>query len=211
MAQSGDAVRTGVIASLARPGGNITGMTLNSIEQVVRRLQLVRDFSAEWTRVAALCSASPAHRQQLAGMEAAAPTLGIALQPLPNRSPDEVKGSLQAAVDGKAQVIFTMEDPLIEGARQLIVGFAMQRKIPVVGEFRPMVMAGALLSYSPNQVDMWRRAADYVDKILKGAKAADLPVEQPNRFELLINRKTAKQLALEVPARMIALADEVIE
>jgi len=212
MASSGDAVGTGLVASLARPGGNLTGLTLVSTEQVLRRLQLVRDLSKELVRVAALYSGRAlGHPLQIKAMEQAAPALGMVLQSFPNITADDVDKSLQAAVQANAQVIFTMEDPVIESHRERIVGFAMRQRLPVIGEFKPMAMAGALMSYSPNTVDMWRRTGAYVDKLLKGATAADLPVEQPTRFELVINLKTANALGLTVPPTLLATADEVIE
>lgn len=212
MTQSGDAVVAGLVASLARPGGNITGLTLVATDQIARRLQLVRDLSKDWRRVAALFSSVAAtHRAQIRALDQAAPALGIEVQSFPNLSADDVTQSLRAAVEGKAQVIFTLDDPVIESHREQIVGFALSQRLPVIAEFKPMVTAGALLSYSPNTTDMWRRSAVYVDKILKGAKAADLPVEQPTRFELIINLKTAKTLGLEIPPTLLATADEVIE
>ena len=212
MAQAGDAVGTGLVASLARPGGNVTGMTLVATEMVVKRLQLVRDFSKDWVRVAALFNGnSPAHRLQISAMEQAAPALGFVLQSFPSTSADDVDQSLRAAVQGGAQVIFTLDNPVIESHRERIVGFAMRQRLPVIAENRPMLMAGALMSYNANPVDLWRRAAAHVDKILKGAKPADLPVEQPTRFELIINLRTAKALGLDVPPMLLALADEVIE
>ena len=209
---SGDAVGTGLVASLARPGGNITGLTLIATETVVKRLQLVKNFSKDWIRVAALFDGnSPAHRLQISALEQAAPALGFVLQSFPNTSANDLDDSLQAAVKANAQVIFTLDGPLMETHRERIVGFAMRQRLPVIAENRPMLMAGALMSYNPNSIDMWRRAAAYVDKILKGAKPADLPVEQPTKFEFVINLKTAKALGLDIPPTLLALADEVIE
>jgi putative ABC transport system substrate-binding protein len=212
MATVGDAVGTGVVASLARPGGNITGLTLIATETVVKRLQLVRNFSKDWIRIAAFFDGNtPAHRLQIKAMEQAAPALGFALQSFPNTSADDVDNNLQATVKANAQVIFTLDTPLIESHRERIVGFAMRQRLPVIAENRPMLMAGALMSYSANQVEMWRRAGAYVDKILKGEKPADLPVEQPTRFEFVINLKTGKALGLDVPPSLLAIPDEVIE
>jgi putative tryptophan/tyrosine transport system substrate-binding protein len=212
MALAGDAVGIGLVASLARPGGNITGLTSIATETVVKRLQLVKDFSKDWIRVAALFDGNaPAHRLQIKAMEQAAPALGFALQSFPNTSADDVDNNLQSAVKANAQVIFSLDGPLLESHRERIVGFAMRQRLPVIAENRPMLMAGALMSYSANQVEMWRRAGAYVDKILKGAKPADLPVEQPTRFEFVINLKTVKALGLDVPPMLLALTDDVIE
>jgi putative ABC transport system substrate-binding protein len=212
MAQSGDAVGSGFVASLARPGGNVTGMTLAATETVVKRLQLVKDFSKDLVRIAALFNGNASgHRLQISAMQQAAPALGFVLQSFPNSSADDVDQSLRAAAQGGGQVIFTLDDPVIESHRERIVGFAMRQRLPVIAENRPMLMAGALMSYNANTVDLWRRAAGHVDKILKGAKPADLPVEQPTRFELIINLRTAKALGLDVPPLLLALADEVVE
>jgi len=140
-----------------------------------------------------------------------APTLGISLQSLPIGNADELDASFQAAGQAEAQAVVTMDDPLIQSQRARIIAFAMGRRLPVMAEFRPISEAGGLMSYGPNHVDMWRRTATYVDKILRGVKPADLPVEGPTKFELVINLKTAKALGLEVPWRLVALADEVIE
>ena len=144
-------------------------------------------------------------------MEPAAPKLGIVLQSLPMTSRDEIDGNLRAAVQAGAQAIVTMEDPMVESARAHIVGFALQNRIPVMGEFKPMTVAGGLMSYGPNQVGMWRRSAVYVDKIFRGADPANLPIEQPIKFELIINLKTAKALDLDVPPSLLVLAEDVIE
>jgi putative ABC transport system substrate-binding protein len=144
-------------------------------------------------------------------MELAAPALGIALQSLPIGNASELDTSFQAAVQAHAQTVVTMDDPLIQSQRTRIIAFATGRRLPVMAEFRPITEAGGLMSYGPNQVDMWRRAGAYVDKILRGAKPADLPVEQPTTFELVINLKTAKALGLDVPPMLLARADEVIE
>jgi putative ABC transport system substrate-binding protein len=151
------------------------------------------------------------HRLQLQEMERANPGLGIVLQSLPIRNVDEIDAGLQAAVQANAQAIVTMDDPVVQSQRERIVAFAMRQRLPVMSEFRPATEAGALMSYGPNQIDLWRRAADYVDKILKGAKPADIPVEQPTKFELVINLKTAKALGITIQPGVLAIADEVIE
>ena len=127
------------------------------------------------------------------------------------RNAGEFDAGFETAKQANAQAMVTMDDPLIQSERARIVEFAMRQRLPVMGEFRPVPEAGGLASYGPNQIDMWRRAAIYVDKIFKGAKPADLPVEQPTKFELVINLQTAKMLGLNVPDKLVALADEVIE
>ena len=211
MASSGDAVGTGLIASLAHPGGNITGLTVVGTETVVKRLQLARNFSKDWIRVAVFFDAnSPAHRLQMTALEQAAPALGFRTHSFPSTAAD-IDNNLQTAVSANAQVIFTLDGPLTETHREGIVEFATRRRLAIIAENKPLVKAGALMSYSPNPIDLWRRAGDYVDRILKGAKAADLPVEQPTRFEFIINLKAARTLGLEIPPTLLALADEVIE
>jgi putative ABC transport system substrate-binding protein len=191
MATVGDAVGAGYVASLARPGGNITGSTLVATEQSAKRLQLIKEFSQE--------------------MERSTPALGIVIQSIPVQNAGEFDAGFRAAEQGNAQAIVTMDDPLIQSQRARIVEFATRQRVPLMAEFRPITDAGGLMSYGPNQIDLWRRAAAFVDKIFNGAKPADLPVEQPTRFELIVNLKTAKQMGITVPPSLLARADEVIE
>jgi putative ABC transport system substrate-binding protein len=212
MASVGDALGAGYVVSLARPGGNITGLTLFATDQSAKRLQLIKQISPSIVRIAVLWNGNASgHRLQIKEMEQAVPAMGIVLQSLPILNANELDATLRAAAQENAQAIVTMDDPLVQSQRVRIVEFAMGQGIPVMGEFRPVTEAGGLMSYGPNQVDMWRRAADFVDKIFKGAKPADLPVEQPTKFELVINLKTAKALGLSVPQTLLVSADEVIE
>jgi putative tryptophan/tyrosine transport system substrate-binding protein len=212
MAAHGDALGSGVIASLGRPGGNVTGQTLVATEQASKRLDLIKKMYPRLLRAAILWNGNAAgHRLQMEAMEAASPVLGITLQSRPIHNSTEIDAALQAATDAKAQVIVTMDDPMIQSNRTRIVAYAMQQRLPVVGEFRPFAEAGALMSYAPDQIELWRSAAVYIDKILRGAKPGDLPVAQPTKFELLINVRTAKAIGFEVPASVLAIADEVIE
>jgi putative ABC transport system substrate-binding protein len=212
MASAGDAVGAGYINSLAHPGGNVTGLTLVATDQSGKRLQLIKEMVPNLIRIAVLWNGNASgHRLALKEMQSATPGLGLALQSLPIQNADEIVPALQAVLQAKAQVIVTMDDPLIQSQRVHIVEFAAQNHLPVMGEFRPVVEAGGLMSYAPDQIDMWRRAAAYVDRILKGAKPADLPVEQPTKFELVINLKTAKALGLTVPQTLQVAADKVIE
>jgi putative ABC transport system substrate-binding protein len=212
MAAVGDALGGGYVASLARPGGNITGFTLVATEQSAKRLELIKEMLPSLTRAAVLWNPdATGHRMQWTEMQTAAPKLEIVLQSASVKSVDEIAVALRGAEQGSAQAIVTMEDPMIQSRRGAIAEFSIQRKIPVMGEFRSMADAGALMAYGPNQIELWRRTATYVDKIFKGAKAADLPVEQPTKFELTINLKTAKLLSVNVPPTMLGRADEVIE
>jgi ABC-type uncharacterized transport system substrate-binding protein len=212
MASVGDALGAGYVASLARPGGNVTGLTLVATDQSAKRLQLLKEVSASLDRVAVFWNANASgHRLQMQEMELAAPTLRLSLQSYPIRTAAELDAALQSASRERAQAVVTMDDPLVQSQRARIVEFATQRRLPLMSEFRVIPEAGGLISYGPNQIDMWRRAALYVDKIFKGAKPADLPVEQPTKFELVVNLKTAKAIGIEIPTTILLGADEVIE
>jgi len=212
MASVGDALGAGYVASLAHPGGNITGVTLVATDQSTKRLQLIKELLPTILRIAVLSNANAAgHRLQLKEMEPSAATLGLSLLSLPVQKADDTDSALRAATDAGAQAIITMDDPLILTQRARIVAFALKQHLPVMGEFRLMTEAGGLMSYGPNQIEMWKHAATFVDKILNGTSPADLPVEQPTKFELVINLKTAKVLGLIMPHTLIVAADEVIE
>jgi putative tryptophan/tyrosine transport system substrate-binding protein len=212
MASVGDAVAAGYVASLARPGANVTGLTLVATDQSAKRLQLLKEIVPNLVRVALFWNGNASgHRLQLREMEVAAPGLGMTLQSLPLRSAEDIDAALQASARANAQAFFTMDDPLVQSQRARIVAFAMRQRLPVMGEFRSIPEAGGLASYWPNLLDNWRRAALYVDKIFRGAKPADLPVEQPTKFELVINLKTAAALGLTLAPGVLAIADEVIE
>jgi putative ABC transport system substrate-binding protein len=212
MAGVGDALGAGYIASLARPGGNITGFTLVATDQSAKRLQLIKQLPLDLVRVAVIWNnTASGHRFQMKELVPAAPLLGIQLQSLPVLNADEIDAALRAAEQASAQAIVVMEDPMIQSNRARIAEFAMRQHWPVIGEFRPIVDAGGLMSYGPDIVDLWRRTAAYVDKILKGANPGDLPVEQPVKFEMAINLKTAKAIGLTVPEVLLVQADVVIE
>jgi ABC-type uncharacterized transport system substrate-binding protein len=212
MASVGDALGAGYVASLARPGANITGLTLVATDQSAKRLQLLKEMVPNLVRVALFWNGNASgHRLQFREMELVAPSLGMTLQSLPLRTGDDLDPALQAAARANAQAFFTMDDPLVLSQRARIVEFAMRQRLPVMGEFRSIPEVGGLASYGPNLLDMWRRAALYVDKIFRGVKPADLPVEQPTKFELVINLKTAAALGLTLAPGVLAIADEVIE
>ena len=212
LAVIGDAVGAGLVSSLARPGGNITGQTLVATEQSTKRLELIKEALPGLTRAAVFSNPNNASiRLELKELELAAPKLGLRLQLIPIRDAGELDAAYDAAQQAGAQAIVTLEDALIIFLGARIVELAMRHKLPVMGEFSPMSVTGALMSYAPNQINMWRGAARYVDRILKGAKPADLPVEQPTKFELVVNLKTAKALGLTIPPSVLARADEVIE
>jgi len=212
MVYVGDALGPGYVASLAHPGGNITGQTLVATDQAAKRLELMKKLSPDIKRIAVFSNLNASgHIHQRKEMDAAAPKLGILLQQLAMRSPTELDANFRAAVEAGAQAIITMEDPMVESNRARITAFALTNRLPLMGEFKPMAEAGGLMSYGPNQVAMWERTAFYVDKILKGASPANLPVEQPAKFELTVNLKAARALGIEFPQTLLSLADVVIE
>jgi putative ABC transport system substrate-binding protein len=212
MASIGDAVGAGIVASLARPGGNITGLTLVATEQASKRLQLLKDILPSLSRVAILWNVNNAsHKLEMKDIESGARLLVVQLQSVGVRDSSDIEKGLLAAAKSRAEALITMEDVLVTSNRAKIVEIAMQQRLPIVSAFRAFAEAGALMSYGPSLVGMWHRTAIYVDKIFKGAKPADLPVEQPTRFEFVLNLKTAKALGLTVPNTMLISADELIE
>ena len=208
----GDPVGSGLVASLARPGGNLTGLSLLGPELGGKRLELLREVVPGLSRVAFLWNrANPYNAELLRDAEAAARTLGVQLQSLAVRGPDDYEEALRAASGGRAGALVTVEDPLAVTQRARIVDLAAKNRLPAMYFAREFVDAGGLMSYGPSFADMYHRAATYVDKILKGAKPAALPVEQPMRFELVVNLKTAKALGLTIPRSVLSMADEAIQ
>jgi len=208
----GDAVGSGLVASLARPGGNVTGQSMFTAEQASKRLQLMREISPGLTRFASIWNAGNSfHRRELAEMESAAKRMKLVLRSFPVRNPDEISAAFRVVAEAKLQAIVTMDDQLIQFHRSRIVELATQGQIPVVSEFEAMAVSGALISYGAELVEMYRRTAIYVDKILKGASPAEIPVEQPTRFNLVVNMKTAKALGIRIPHSILLGADRVIE
>jgi len=210
---SGDPVSSGFVKSLARPGGNITGLSFALAEDFGGKwLELVRETVPRASRVGIIWN--PTNLSGAAAvkeMEALAPGLGLRLSMQPIRSTSDLGSAFAAATRVKVAAIIVMTDPLVSGQPANIVRLAAANRMPTIYGLREFVDAGGLISYGPNLADLWRRAATYVDKILKGAKPADLPVEQPTKFELVINLKTAKALGLTIPPSLLVRADEVIE
>ena len=212
MLSAGDPLGTGLVDSLARPGGNVTGMSLMVPDLGGKRLELLKELLPRLSRVAMLWNAAnPYPAIVLKETQAAGRTLGIEVHSLEVRGPDDLDGAFAAARQQRPEALISVEDPLTFTYRKRIADFAVVEQLPSLHGFSEEVKAGALISYGANQPDLIRRAAGYVDKILKGAKPADLPVQQPTTFELVINLKTARALALEVPPTLLARADEVIE
>jgi putative ABC transport system substrate-binding protein len=212
MGAAGDPVGSGLVLSLARPGGNITGMSLMAPDLGGKRLELLKELLPRLSRVAVLWNAAnPYPALVFKETQAAGQTLGIEVQSLEVRGPDDFDGAFEAARREHPDALITVEDPLTVTYRNLIADFAAGHRLPTLHGLSEFVTAGGLMSYGANLVDLYRRAAGYVDKILKGAKPADLPVQQPTKFELVINLKTAKALGLTIPPTLLAFADEVIE
>jgi putative ABC transport system substrate-binding protein len=212
MTAAGDPVGSGLIASLARPGGNVTGMSLMSPDLGGKRLELLKELLPRLSHVAVLWNAAnPYPAIVFKETQTAGRTLGIEVHSLEVRGPDDLDGAFAAVRQQHPDALITVEDPLTGTYRKRIADFAVAEQLPSLHGLSEDVKAGALISYGANLADLLRRAAGYVDKILKGAKPADLPVQQPTTFELVINLKTARALALKVPPTLLARADEVIE
>ena len=207
-----DPIRTGLVASLSHPGGNVTGLTTISEELEGKRLELLREALPRLVRVAVLWNAAnPGHAMNVKEMEAAAPQLGLQVFAIGIKRADELPTAIESAVNAPAGALFVIDDLVIASYQAQILELTRKAKLPVISQFRDFTVAGGLMAYGPSNDQMFRRAAFFVDKIFKGAKPADLPVQAPTKFELVINLKTAKALGLEVPPTLLARADEVIE
>ena len=204
-----DPVTLKYVASLARPGGNVTGVFFLSRELTAKRLELFRELLPTVSRVAVLTDSFTT--DQLRTVETANRSLGFQLQPLTLRSPPDFEDSVRIAVRSNAKALFVVESPLIYRARKEIAELALRQRLSTSFAFREYVDVGGLVSYGVNFPEMFRRIAEYVDKILKGAKPGDLPVEQPTKFELVINLQTAKALGLTIPPSVLLRANQVIE
>ena len=209
MAISPDPVEAGRVASLARPGGNLTGLSVMAAEFQGKRLELLTEAVPGITRVAVLWNAASLDARWRA-MEASAQALGLALQSLAVRGPDDFDRAFDAALREGADALYAMSDPLIGGHTPRIVAFAARHRLPTAFEHREDAAAGGLMAYGPSLHAMFRRAATYVDKILKGAKPGELPIERPPRFELVLNLKTAQALGLTMPPSVLFQATEVL-
>jgi putative ABC transport system substrate-binding protein len=208
----GDPVSTGLVASLARPGGNITGLSQISPELSAKRLALLKEVIPEVSRVAVLSNpTNPSNAPQIKDTKAAAKALGVELHLLQVRSPQDLESAFQAAARGRAGALITLDDLFIYAHRTRIVALAATSRLPGMYGWAAFPEAGGLMSYGPDFRDMYRQAAVFVDKILKGARPGDLPVEQPTKFELVVNLTTAKALGLTIPRSLLQRADQVIE
>ena len=206
-----DPVATGLLDSLARPGGNITGLTRMTRDLAGKRLELLKEAVLGISRIGVLWSTTEGLRTNFQNYEAAARALKIPLQSLVVRGPSpDLEGAFQAATTGHVSALIAISTSLLSRNAKHIAGLAIKNRLPLMCERRASAEVGGLMSYSANEADVYRRAATYVDKIIKGAKPAELPVEQPTKFELVINLKTAKQIGVTIPQWVLVKADKVI-
>ena len=212
MTIAGDPLGSGLVDSLAQPGGNVTGMSLMVPDLGGKRLELLKELLPRLARVAVLWNAAnPYSAIVFKETQAAARALGIEVQSLEVRTPDDFDGAFETVQRQHPDALMTIEDPLTFTHRKRIADFQTGQQLPSLSGLSEFAAAGGLVSYGANQADVIRRAAGYIDKILKGAKPANLPVQQPTKFELVINLKTAKALGITIPTSLLATADEVIE
>jgi putative ABC transport system substrate-binding protein len=210
-AAASDPVGTGLVASLARPGGNVTGLANQVSDTGGKKLELLREAVPGLRRLAIMANVgNPASVLDMDEAEATARTLGLEVIRSEIRRADDIASAFDALKD-RAEALYVCVDPLVNTHRIRVNTLALGARLPTIHGLREYVEAGGLMSYGPNLPDLLRRAADYVDKILRGAKPGDIPVEQPTKFDLVINLTTAKALGLEIPASLLARADEVIE
>jgi putative ABC transport system substrate-binding protein len=210
-AAAADPVATGLIASLARPGGNVTGLSIQSTDTAPKRLKLLGEIVPGLGRLAIVANVgNPGAVLDMAEVQAAARTLGLDVTTLEIHRGEDIAPAFEA-LKGRAEALYIVPDPLLNTNRIRINTLALGARLPTMHGVREYVEAGGLMSYGPSVADQYRRAADYVDKILRGAKPGDIPVEQPTKFDLVLNLTTAKALGLEVPPTLLARADEVIE
>jgi putative tryptophan/tyrosine transport system substrate-binding protein len=206
-----DPVGVGVVASLARPGGNVTGMSIQQTDTAGKRIELLREVVPKLARLAVMAnSGAPGAMVEMHEVSVTARELRLEVTPIEVRQADEIFSAIEP-LKGRADALYVATDPLIFSNRVRINAMAQAVGLATIYGSREYVDAGALMSYGPNWADLFRRAAEQVDKILRGTKPADIPVEQPTKFELVINQKTAKALGLDLPPSLLARADEVIE
>jgi len=210
-ATAGDPVGTGLVASLARPSGNATGLSLQLKETAGKRLELLREVLPNLRRLAIMANVgAPAAVLDMVEIQETVRTLGLEVTTLEIRRAEDIAPAFEA-LKGRAEALYVVIDPLLNINRTRINSLALSARLPTMHGIRENVQAGGLMSYGPNFPTMFRRAADFVDKILRGAKPGEIPVEQPIKFDLIVNLTTAKALGLEIPPILLARADEVIE
>ena len=212
MTNSGDALAEGFAASLARPGGNITGLTQSSPELAGKRLEILKEVVPRLRRVAVLWyPLHPTTPRTFKETQHAAGQLGLNVQSLAVKDERELMGAFATATSERAEGLVVLRDPFMVRHRVLVADVTAKKRLPAIYETSDFVEAGGLMMYGPNFAELYRRSAGYIDKILKGAKPGDLPVERPSKFSLVINMKTAKALGLTIPPSLLLRADHVIE
>ena len=211
MAAASDPEGAGFIQSVARPGGNITGLSLLGHQLWPKRLELLKDATPQTSRVAVLYMEGPSARRGLKLMDEVAPRLSLSLVPVPLRAPNDLEAAFAEIGRRRVHAVVVQPNPIMDELRASIARSALKHRLPTMFALREYVDAGGLMSYAADLVALQRRAALYLDKILKGAKPNDLPVEQPTKFELLVNLKTARELGLTISHEFLLIADEVIE
>ena len=210
-AVANDPLGSGLVASLARPGGNVTGLSAQQSDLVSKRLELLREVVPGFRQLAIMANVGyPAAVLEMDEVQGTARTFGFEVAKLEIRRPEDIAPAFEA-LKGRAEALYVCSDPLVNANRIRINTLALVARLPTSYAHREYVDAGGLMSYGPNFADLFRRSAELVDKVLRGMKPADIPVEQPTKFELVINLKTAKTLGLDVPSMLLARADEVIE
>ena len=210
-ATGGDPVSLRLVTSVSRPGGNITGLTLQTHELPGKRLEFVKEVLPNIVRAAIFWHPAHPSADEIKGYELAARVLGLALQRIETKAPEEFDGAFEAAVRGRSQAVIMIQSAVYASYRARIAEIALKKHVPTMSGETGYAAAGGLMNYGPNIPDSWRRAAGYVDKILKGAKPGELPLEQPTKFDLVVNLKTAKALGLTIPPSLLLRADQVIE
>ena len=212
MMNTPDPVLLGLVASLARPGGNITGLTTLTMDVSIKQLQLLKEAVPRASRIALLWNSdNPWHSVAVKGLQARSRSLGLQLQVLEVRGPSAFESAFNAMTTERAQAVLVLADPMMFAHRQRLADLSIRHRLPMMSNVRKYAEAGSFMSYWADRADLSRRAASYVDRILKGATAGELPIEQPTKFELIINLKTAKLLGLTIPQSVLARADEVIQ
>ena len=206
-----DPLGTGLVASLAHPGGNLTGLSIQTTDLAGKRLELIHELVPRLEKIAILADAnSPSNAQEIDEVERTAKSLGLKIAVFQLRHAEDIAPALQD-LNGNTDALYVCASPLVFNNVSRINAMALLERLPTMHGNREYLLQGGLLSYGPNILDQYRRAAEFVDKILRGAKPADLPVEQPTKFELIINLKTAKAIGLKIPANVLAIGDEVLE
>ncbi len=211
MAVISDPVAEGLVQSLARPGGNITGIAFQNTELTAKRLELLKRVIPKATRIVALVDPTFGRSAGLAELQTAARSLGLELHTVEARGPADFEAAFRSARNARAEGMVVLASPLLSAHRKALIAHVARSRLPATYEVRTFVDDGGLMSYGPNFVEMYRRSATYVDKILKGARPADLPVEQASRFDLVVNLRTAKALGLTIPPSVLQQADQVLE